>query len=231
VTVAEYLAFVNDHADQRTDEEIREGERTRTFARIPRDIVLDRTARSTCRPLWERRGADYVTDWDPERPVRFISCEDADAYCRWLTCHSALGEAGWWFRLPTEDEWEKAARGADGRAFPWGDRLDNHLRRSQRGHDLSGMNDHQFETIIFEPVTRPTRDESPFGVRDMAGNVLEWCTGESYEGIPFRRPWRGGSARGDVNVELPSARRSGGYADRVSQNDGFRVVAWRPRAK
>jgi formylglycine-generating enzyme required for sulfatase activity len=218
---------VNDHDDARTDEEIREGERTRTFTRIPRSIIVDRTARSTCRPLWERRDADWVTDWDPEQPVRFVSCEDADAYCRWLTCYSDLGQSGFSFRLPTEEEWEKAARGADGRAYPWGDRFDERMRRSEHAHDLAGVDSNLFDFIVFEPVTRPTRDESPFGVRDTAGNVLEWCIGESYEEIPFRRPWRGGSARGTENVALPSAQRGGGYPDRVSQNDGFRIVACR----
>jgi formylglycine-generating enzyme required for sulfatase activity len=231
VTVADYLAFVNDHDDPRTVEEIREGERTRTFARIPRDVVIDRTARATCRPLWERRDADYVTDWDPELPVRFVSCEDADAYCRWLTCYSPLGQAGWWFRLPTEEEWEKTARGADGRAYPWGDRFDERMRRSDRAHDLTGLDSVEYERIVYEPVTRATRDESPYGVLDMAGNVLEWCIGESYEEIPFRRPWRGGCARGPEAAAIPSSQRGGGYPDRVSQNDGFRVVAWRPDAR
>ncbi|MFN8547632.1 MAG: SUMF1/EgtB/PvdO family nonheme iron enzyme [Candidatus Eisenbacteria bacterium] len=227
VTVAEYLEFVNDEDARDVLEDIREGERTRTFSRIPRDFIVDRPARATCRALWTTNNGRYETEWDHERPITDISCEDADAYCQWRTARSRRHGEPWLFRLPTEDEWEKAARGVDGRACPWGDQLEPHFCKSDHSHDLDGIAQEVFQRIIFEPVLRFTRDESPFGVSDTAGNALELCVGEPGEGIAFRRPWRGGFALGAAATDLLSASRHGGYPDRVGQNDGFRVVAWR----
>jgi eukaryotic-like serine/threonine-protein kinase len=93
-------------------------------------------------------------------PVLLIDWFDAAAYCRW---RSALEGAD--IRLPTEAEWEKAARGADGRFYPWGDRFDPTfcLMRESRSF-----------VVQPEPVGTFRVDESPYGVRDMAGGVREW---------------------------------------------------------
>ena len=97
---------------------------------------------------------------DDRRPMEFVSIEDARRYCRWR------GK-----RLPTSDEWEKAARGTDGRRFPWGNQ-DASCDRAVYIDCWLRKWDEVFRKI--DPVgTHPTGD-SPFGVHDMAGNAPEW---------------------------------------------------------
>jgi eukaryotic-like serine/threonine-protein kinase len=93
-------------------------------------------------------------------PIRCVDWYDARAYCRWLAARASAP-----LRLATEAEWEKSARGADGRFYPWGDRFDPtfcHMRDS-RAHGTES-----------EPIGVFTSDESPYGVRDLAGSVREW---------------------------------------------------------
>jgi eukaryotic-like serine/threonine-protein kinase len=93
-------------------------------------------------------------------PVRLIDWYDARAYCRWLGERVRAD-----LRLPREAEWEKAARGTDGRFYPWGDRFDPtfcHMRESRSYAPQP------------EPIGQFPADESPYGVRDMAGGVREW---------------------------------------------------------
>ncbi len=93
-------------------------------------------------------------------PVFGVSALDALAYARWRS--STTGRA---YRLPAEDEWEKAARGVDGRTFPWGDRFDASfckMRASRPGVPRP------------EPIGAFEADASPYGVRDVAGSLACW---------------------------------------------------------
>ena len=100
---------------------------------------------------------------DPESPVNFISQKDAQAYCKWMS--EATGRD---FRLPTSAEWEKAARGADGRYFPWGNRnISGYANALQPGETRE---DRRLEAWGSHPF-----DVSPYGAFDMAGNVREMC--------------------------------------------------------
>jgi len=97
-------------------------------------------------------------------PVMLVTWFDARAYCAWRTRQRGSASAAP-LRLPTEAEWEKAARGVDGRFYPWGDRFDPTfcLMRESRPFMIQP-----------EPVGTFPVDESPYGVRDMAGGMREW---------------------------------------------------------
>jgi len=118
----------------------------------------------------------------PERgrenhPVHGVSHDAMLAYCDWLS-----GETGLRYRLPTEVEWEKAARGPSGCAYPWGERFDPRCANTRE----AGVG----ETT---PVGVFHAGASPYGALDMAGNVEE-CTGSLYRlypGSPVQDPEEG----------------------------------------
>jgi len=151
-------------------------------------------------------------------PVVYISWYDTTAYCKWLS-----EKNGRTYRLPSEAEWEKAARGARGGIYPWGDAWDAERCNSKE----SGPDD-------VMPVDAHPGGASPYGVLDMAGNVWEW-TGSLFKPYPYdaldgredprllgKRVLRGGAYYSTAR-RVRCAYRDSGYPDDWRGNYGFRV--------
>jgi len=161
-----------------------------------------------------------------DHPVVNVSWADAQAYCKWLS-----QKTGKQYRLPTEAEWEKAARGGDGRIYPWGDVFD-----PQKANII--------ETKIGNttPVGQFSQagGDSPYGCADMVGNVWEWCADWFYEKEYKNRssqavkdppgPWNGdarvrrGGTWGSNRDFARCACRHGAVADYIGHNLGFRLA-------
>jgi formylglycine-generating enzyme required for sulfatase activity len=177
----------------------------------------------------ERYGGEFDR---PDHPVVGVSWYEAVAYCNWLTqAMRAGGELGpdEVVRLPTEAEWEKAARSDDGREWPWGDEF-----------DPARANTAESRRRCTTPVGEysPAGD-SPYGCADMGGNVWEWCSTrwvdnyqdydqdvqerEKLEG-DARRVLRGGSWS-DLAYFARCAARLGDLPLGWSRYCGFRCVA------
>jgi formylglycine-generating enzyme required for sulfatase activity len=147
-------------------------------------------------------------------PVGGISLEDARAYCEWRTAQHHLARGKGIFRLPTSDEWEKAARGVDGRIWPFGNSIDS---------SLAHLNGSRPEIRRKGPIGVFPQDESPYGVRDVTGSVREWV--DEQEGILGLI--RGASYAVTVVSQTRAAAVSTYRADQTSSSVGFRLV-WVP---
>jgi formylglycine-generating enzyme required for sulfatase activity len=107
----------------------------------------------------------------PDHPVVYISWFMAVAYAGWLS--KMTGET---WRLPTEAEWEKAARGTDGRIYPWGDQWDKARANTSDGGPRTTTEVGRYRRYRRFGPDDPASDVSPYGASDMAGNVWEWTS-------------------------------------------------------
>ncbi|MGE0431142.1 MAG: SUMF1/EgtB/PvdO family nonheme iron enzyme [Planctomycetota bacterium] len=205
VTAGDYLEFLNDLHTH--------GEADQAKARQPRQAadsgyywIFDEAADAYRLP----RGEEVERyAWEPRWPVMCVNWHDAVAYCAWLG--KRIGAR---VTLPTAPQWEKAARGVDGRSFPWGDREDSTWLNCGQARATGAQ---------IMPVGSYPVDCSPFGVLDMAGNVGDWCLDEVGEKYPGWKNIRGGYWTQTVSNCRPGARR--GYtADALFYYIGFRPV-------
>jgi formylglycine-generating enzyme required for sulfatase activity/serine/threonine protein kinase len=150
---------------------------------------------------WQHPGGPGTNvDLKSDHPVTLVSWDDATAFTRWAS--QVMGRI---VRLPTEAEWEKAARGTDGRTWPWGDQSPDSSRCNTSG--LEG------DTTLVGKYS--TAGDSPYGVADMAGNVWEWTSSLF---VPY--PYRATDGREDA----------GSRAERVLRGGSFNFSAWHSRS-
>jgi formylglycine-generating enzyme required for sulfatase activity len=142
---------------------------------------------------WGRAAREQPDGWEaqcdrPYHPVVGVTWYEAEAYCAWISAEKKRQA-----RLPAEEEWEYAARGEDGRPFPWGEEFD------PAATNIFDSGRHETSEVASLPG-----DTSPFGVMDMCGNVQEWTSS------PYR------SLAGEVFPPGPLyVARGGSYNDTV----------------
>jgi serine/threonine-protein kinase len=152
VTNRQYLEFVNDLESKGKTKEVQKV--------LPRFEMLTPYLQDRDK-VWGLRTDMFMFNALPDDPVVMVDWHSAAAYADWLA-----RKTGQPWRLPDELTWEKAGRGVDGRIYPWGNRLDPtwcNMRESQAGRPR------------MVPAGSFDADSSPYGVRDMGGNSMDWC--------------------------------------------------------
>jgi serine/threonine-protein kinase len=200
VSFADYLEFLNDLVEK-----------------SPRKARRHVPRRTNGKPFWVRneQGKYFLPESDaegdrhlPDYPVLGVSWEDAKAYAEWRSEKDGIP-----YRLPYEVEWEKAARGSDGRRYPWGNVFDPAFCNTRMTHP---------ERPVPERLRNYRRDESPYGVRHMGGNMRNWCADDFFDGRHHWAVVKGGSWQGSEY----SARvfyRTQYYTNHTDSQTGFRL--------
>ena len=202
VTCGEYLRFLNILAISHPQE---------AQKRVPRINGLNI-------PLWStnEQGQYQLPKptptfaWSSKWPIFGISFEDAQMFCIWCARQTQLP-----LRLPTEEEWEKAASGGDQRVFPWGDEFDPSFCKTGIGQNKT-----------FSPCDVGTfvQDQSPHGLLDVVGNVSEFCDANFIMGDQSLKVAKGGHFMSMHEVLCQISNRQGVSSSQPMYNVGFRLA-------
>lgn len=224
VSFSDYLEFLDARADPggkalpESDAARRETQRRPDAAKrnVPIDLVAYYTASPTDIAIVERGDDGHwhlianLREYE-SAPLFGVSWIAAAEYAYWR----ALKE-GRPYRLPTDEEWERAVRGADGRIFAWGDRMVWSFAWSKNGNYRAKKTPARLAGL--SPV-----DESVFGVRDLTGSLHEFTMGQT----KIRRRYyarRGGSWESEDEYEFRADVRHGFHAESASRRNGIRLV-------
>jgi formylglycine-generating enzyme required for sulfatase activity len=192
--------------------------------------------RSNVTALLAPESAEYAKFGQPDQPVTWVNWFEAVAFCRWLTRNE--GEGKWWFSLPNEAEWEKAARGPDNFEFSLSRRI------SDREAPLYNWKKNPIAEIAVIGIEATRRQFSPnrYGLYHMTGNVVEWTT-SVFKPFSRKEPFRDDARNREDTRGLRVARGGSWYSASIayvaipyrdafqpehsSQDIGFRLVARR----
>jgi formylglycine-generating enzyme required for sulfatase activity len=166
-------------------------------------------------------------------PVIGVNWDAATAFCNWLSA-----KTGKKYRLPTEAEWEKAARGTDQRRFPWGNSIDLSYANTVGSQKFDTVRVPGFYDGSVRDGFQTRNGASPYGAMDMAGNVMEWCSDwydkDYYSVSPRRNPkgpekgayrvLRGGAFFFEAQDNRSYARSAGWPSLQAWRMVGFRLV-------
>lgn len=179
---------------------------------------------------WDTPGLRWLVQTNTEKPMLWqapkwhidnhpvvgVTFYEASAFATWLA--ERLGYPADVVRLPTEQEWEKAARGTDGRLYPWGDRAQEGFANFNETYVYYHVGDNFLKRTT--AVGAFVRDASPYGVFDMSGNVREWCVTRFHE---IGRVVRGGCWFSNSH-QAQATHRNWFYEANCDHGIGFRVV-------
>ncbi|MCE9581953.1 MAG: formylglycine-generating enzyme family protein, partial [Planctomycetes bacterium] len=201
VTIGEYAEFVEAVAAAGREDEAR--------SRLPRESAGTSIVLEGGRVVFKGIVAGTKDPWTPDLPVINLTWHDAIAYVSWRGARD-----GRLFTLPQQFEFEKAARGVDGRVFPYGDRYDG---------TYSHTNSSFAAGLRLVPVDAFPKDVSPYGVRGLSGCAATWCQNSIAGTFAGMREWKGGSWS-DVWHHARSASRLIANPASTSRQVGIRLV-------
>ena len=204
VTVEDYMRFLNDpEIIERVGEE-------GNLRYVPRRV-------KNLGGYFEKSNNKFINNWENEWPIISISWNDANDYCKWLTRQYSSRGIDITIRLPSALEWEKAARGVDGRAYPWGNNFDWSFTNGYNTFNHKRTTPDNIGLVVF--------DQSVYGARDMSGSIMEWL-GQEGEFFDAQRRFRiitGGSFANNNPANFLINNTGGLEPNEVSPVLGFRV--------
>jgi formylglycine-generating enzyme required for sulfatase activity len=184
-------------------------------------------------PYWtDARNHGGGTPGSDDYPVLGVNWDSAVAYCNWVS-----SKTGKTYRLPTEAEWEKAARGTDQRRYPWGNEIDHSYANFVGARPFDTGSVVGFYDGSKREGLQTHSGASPYGAFDMAGNVMEWCQdwySRDYYSVSPRKNPKGPETgayrvlRGGTFFESPFELRSYARTAAWPSVQSHRMIGFRP---